>query len=73
MQDIQYEGTNGEFILPISFRDMLQASDGTSVADISWKKKKNHKRKGEKEGQVSLIFIISNHTGPVRQYLKLFL
>lgn len=73
MQDIQYEGTNGEFILPISFRDMLQASDGTSVADISWKKKKITREKGEKEGQVSLIFIISNHIYSVRQYLKLFL
>lgn len=69
MQDIQYEGTNGEFVLPLSFREMLQASDGTSVADKSWK---NHK-KGEKEGQVSLKFIISNHIYSVRQYLKLFL
>lgn len=49
MQDIQYEGTNGEFVLPISFRDMLQASDGTSVADISWKKKKSQERRERKK------------------------
>lgn len=35
MQDTQYEGTNGEFVLPLSFREMLQASDGTAAADKS--------------------------------------
>ena len=45
MQDIQYEGTNGKFVLPPSFREMLQASDETSVADKSWKKITRRERK----------------------------
>ena len=45
MQDTQYEGTNGEFVLPLSFREMLQASDGTAVADKSWKKITRERKK----------------------------
>lgn len=68
MQNTQNEGTNGKSVLPLSFREVRQASErNCSCWQIMEKKSQGRER-------LSITQIhISDHAFSARQHLKLFL